>query len=1647
MKIPSRYRVLGDLGVGASGSVYHAEDLRLDREVALKIFSPVPRREWDPAQAGREFMMLARLAIPGVARVLDCGVIESGCAQDGSDALIPFLTRAYVSGRTLHAALDEGLSGNELLHCVAEVAHSLSIVHREGVVHGDIKPNNIILDHDGRPWLIDFGMARLHDEPARHGGGTPAFMAPECLKSGIPTTKGDVYALGAVLWMGLYGQTPLETLSIKARARHMEGQPQLELPPSEKEPWRARAGAIALGALHPDPEKRTAALSEFRSALETLLDTPATTRQEPRVFLPPIPRGRESVVAELELEVSRFFDTYSARPLPGPWVGWIAAGEGMGKTTLLTELRWRMALSGYRVHAAEVTFRGDANGLDMLQDAKVGSQSEAGLVLLIDDLDRAEPEVCERLRAFMYDETRGPVALIGTGRGSNDAWTCHKTFQLEKLARPEMQRLVTDALGEVDESVHEAILRRCDGHPGQAHDLLARAAALFMPSARDIASLVVEGRVRKRADALFEHLGPEARQMAMVLSMLGDMMPLEFFEACKRSSEPLLSVWDVEQAVAELERHQMIERSRAQVRLISPELGEVALRAFDAPARRACALSLLKHVEAFTISQRAELALASEDAAAMARHVPVACDQVLAEGATSRAAKWYAAWLPHMRHTGRPMALLRLARLYLELGEYDMAVERTADVLSGKPSDEEGQEAQLLRARIRIAKGDYALALKELDALEPMLTAERKAPFARERARALLNQGRYPEVVETVSQALLNHDTDDASGIELLTAAGMAQDYQGEQEEADASYRRALLLARRLGRKSEEANVLNYMAIAQHRRGHFREARRLYGESLTLARALEDVGSIAVFSLNVGTLESLQARYTEAERHYLSAISSARRAAKHSSDLMARANLAHLKICLGRYGQARMLLAEVLQDAVRMGIQRVYAQGVALMGDIQVRTHQHAEGLQSYQEAIEIFQVLGQTREVAEAQLDAAEASLGYQVPPDTARADAFLIAASKELEKGDLADLRSRLSMLMGLRDAQLGKHDSATQLAHMALEESDRRGDRELSWRALAVLAHSEAARPNDKHVYLNRTVALIADIASALPVDYQDTYWTDPWRARLNAAYAATRLPAVETEAAMETIAQERFNHLLDILRRLVSEHQLDRLLERITDGAVSFFRAEKGFVLLADATGTLQTHTARGFGTSSDETMSRSIAEAVFIDNDPIVTTDAAGDQRLSEYRSVHKLMLRSVACVPIRGTSGVLGVLYLEHRFVRGRFQDADLDLLLAFADQAALAIEKARMLEQLQLRTSELERANRRLADAHEAQARALERRTEELVVVRRELKGAKEKLHEQPDRYGIVAHSESMRQVLERVERVATSNVPVSIYGESGTGKELIARALHDAAGDDSRPFIGVNCAAIAEGLLESELFGHVKGAFTGAGRDRIGLLAQASGGTLFLDEVANMSPRMQASLLRVLQNGTYCAVGSEQEAQAVVRIVTACHRPLSLLVEEGLFREDLFYRLNVVEIALPPLRDRPGDIPPLCEHFLRKHAAGQAEKKKRLSRGALDSLCAFDWPGNVRQLEHVLLNACIFAQDDLIEAKDLPIHSVQARSAPKPNLASGIPFDAQAFGAQEKERMLQALHSHQWNRAAAARALNMPRRTFYRRLKSHGI
>lgn len=320
-------------------------------------------------------------------------------------------------------------------------------------------------------------------------------------------------------------------------------------------------------------------------------------------------------------------------------------------------------------------------------------------------------------------------------------------------------------------------------------------------------------------------------------------------------------------------------------------------------------------------------------------------------------------------------------------------------------------------------------------------------------------------------------------------------------------------------------------------------------------------------------------------------------------------------------------------------------------------------------------------------------------------------------------------------------------------------------------------------------------------------------------------------------------------------------------------------------------------------------------------------------------------------------------------------------------------------------------------------------------IALRNENEALKERVTTLEEVDDIIGHSEAIVRVLQHIESVAQSNASVIITGESGTGKELVARAIHANSSRRYFPMISVHCGALTESLLESELFGHEKGAFTGATFNRKGRFEMADGGTIFLDEIATISPKMQIELLRVLETKSFVRVGGNREITSDFRVICATNRDLAAMVRNGTFREDLYYRLNVVNIDIPPLRERTDDIPLLVNHFIRKYCTSMSRDLITIEPSALKHLEKFEFPGNVRELENMIERAIVIGNGREIKLKDLPLGAETPENS------------VESLDELEKRHIEQILLKYNWNISRSARALSVDRVTLYNKIKKYDL
>lgn len=483
--------------------------------------------------------------------------------------------------------------------------------------------------------------------------------------------------------------------------------------------------------------------------------------------------------------------------------------------------------------------------------------------------------------------------------------------------------------------------------------------------------------------------------------------------------------------------------------------------------------------------------------------------------------------------------------------------------------------------------------------------------------------------------------------------------------------------------------------------------------------------------------------------------------------------------------------------------------------------------------------------------------------------------------------------------------------------------------------------------------------------------------------------------------------KINHLKEISTWVSSVLDLDELLELIIDTATRMMQAKASSLLLLDKK-TQKLYFKVATGEKKEEVrkyeldLGKGIAGTVAESGEPLLIPDVKKDPRwFKEISQSIGFETRSIACVPMRVDGETIGVVEIIDKEDGSPILPDDMKTLTAYAELASMAVSNAQKIDRVKQENRDLKK--------------------------------------ELGNKYKIIGESEALKKVISDALKVSNSKTSTMILGESGAGKEMLARLIHRAGPRRAKPMILLNCAALPETLLETELFGHEKGAFTGALNRKIGKFEMADGGTLFLDEIGEMSPGMQAKLLQVLQEGLFYSVGGNTPITVDVRVISATNRDIDLEVAEGRFREDLFYRLNVVKIRIPSLRERKEDIPLLAQYFLDLFKQEKGLQHLRISEKAMEKMMRYDWPGNIREIKNAMERAVVMGNEDEVLPEDLPI---SGQKIDTPGMEVGLTLK-EALDSFKKGFIIMNLEHTEGNRSKAAKKMDI-QRTYLSRLIS---
>ena len=1658
--------------MGGSSEVYAAEDLADHSACAVKLFPA----GLEPAHVARlldEFARLSDLGHRGIVRVRDTGRIAAGALAGRL-----FLVTDHLAGPDLAAHLAAARGEDRLRRLAAaaeDLADAVAYLHGRGLVHGDISPGNVRCDREGRPVLIDFGLSeRLLPVPGTHDGlgttaagasGTLGFIAPEALV-GERGPAADLFSLGATLYAAWTGVPPFG-VGMEAVRRLMEGPPPApsSLCPGLPADWDALLGRLMAFTTEERPASARDLLREIRRMLPDNVTAAELDLSVPYPAGDPLAGlvvGRANEERALWALVERLAEGHAPTA-----VVTVSGPTGSGRRSLI-----RRVLRDGRLALLSQTlppFTVDERGLVALQaDLPVrpaepapawdepARSLQARAVALVDALEtraRQQP-LCLVLGLGREEELVAETLAGGSPGGrllvivpTEDALRAAGVVDLRlgPLGPQDIRALAGHGAGaEPSSQVVEQIARASGG--------LAASAALLV---RRWVQQVREGRpdafrvdaddadFSRLLDTTFASLSRNTRAWLTCLAfarspkLVADLAAWGKLDIAAATGEAQTAGWlGGSDLTIPTESHvAAVFRAVKRDKTLHPLVRRTIQPLSESDPRRAEAHVVLGEDEQATTCFRAAARTAGE----AGRFGDVARFAMRARAVDPE--------------TGTPAERIAWATALGLVGQYDDAL-----TVLNAPAQNGTMEIEIELAERRAwllgRRGDpvaarqvLETALKEVEPLEGPRGSQVLRLRAR-LARLLVSCGLYSEALQAAEPAL--EESSDA-GLFAREAAALALTYAGRLSEADSLIAGLEKTAGASPASPLGARVPALRGLYWQLTGQPMPAAQSYREAARRCDELHDIHGQAAAVFNLGCVLADTGQFGEALDAFRRALRDLGRLGIATDLALALYNTGLLFLQLGDLEAASRTARRLRDEAGATKAEAFLAFASSLDADIARRQGAPRIALPLYLAAEEAFARAGNqpmaeasTLARAEALAEAGQAAEAFIAWGRIRSTGASPGASPADAAPGDemLALAQGRIVLALppekSERDRKLGRHLSSLADAALAQERKPA------AWRAAQLasrlLRRVGDARASDEQA---RAARVFEEVKMNTPTQYRSGLDRDPEAPSLGLASSDART-ATTLLVERAARAEGRLRRLARINKRLNSELRLARVLEAVIDTAIEMTDAERGFLLLKDGSGELVVKVARNIDQTTldapDFVLSRSIAKQAAETGQPVVTVDAAGDRRFREAASVSDLHLRSVLAVPLSVKGNVVGTIYVDHRLRKGVFDDEAQAMVMDFAEQAAIAIENARLVSELRRRENQVQALNRRLEHELRVQEQALQG-------VREELKESRQVAALRYDYRQIVGQTPRMQDLFHLLDRVTDTSLPVVIEGESGTGKELVARAIHFNGPRRDRPFVSENCAAIPETLLESTLFGHVKGAFTGADREARGLFAVADGGTLFLDELAEMSPAMQGKLLRVLQDGEFHRVGGERPQKVDVRVLVATNKDLERLVEQGKFRQDLFFRISVVRLVLPPLRDRSEDIPLLVQHFMQKAASASGSAAKSVDGSALAKLCSYRWPGNVRELENEVTRAAAFS-GPVVGVADLSPH-VRAGSDPSAALADERDGMRLRPRVERLERMLirEAMTECGGNQTKAAKALGLSRFGLQKKLHRYRI
>ncbi len=1574
----------------------------------------------------REFGLLARLRHPHLARVHDW--FEASPVSPDRAAY----TQELVGGTDLFRALkSQPIEVHE--EAFDQILRALAYLHALDVLHLDLKPDNVFVELlDGRPLVrvLDFGIAHHGDGAITHVGGSYSYVAPEVVVGGEITAAADLYALGVMMCEVATGRPP-DPIALK----------------EELADYDARVAWLAAGGCPPSWQDTVAALLDQdstkrpRSAHEAARLWARHRRREVALFLPDDVAAmvRAGAPAERQSEL----DACEAVWRDGG--GLVLVGPvGAGKASVLRAAERQAQVAGrwtesWPASESSATPRSFAAAITRLTGASsiLTTLSETADGLTERGAGAPSADASARFAAWMRERAVRVVELLTDVEPRDPT----PVLVLPDLGRcPRIVRAIVDAALDhlnAGGALPFALLVGAEEH--------ASALSVQAPP-------LGRSDVRRFLGRCFGIGAADARLSASLAAASGGL-PVHLAQLT---------------ALAVAQGHLAFDGARWRTREQGAELtlpadvadvlsARVAL--LDVPAREAlAALSWLRfpsHGDAIGATLASQepptQALLSLEAAGLIWHETDRY-QLSHPGLNAAFNGWEPAGGADAGH----------ARVRALAGLDDVARAWHAGGAAGA-------EALYTMASAAWEQGDVEVAAARLDLALELAPKRLDALIMRAEVADLL--GPRERQIRSLREALSQLDPTDERHLELESRLFWALTRAGQDDEAEPIGRALIEHAEKRGRTRLLAEALGHLSIVLSHRGAYDDAEACLKRAITTAAPLGVLGLSARLHNNLGNVFAYREDPTSALVEY----SEANRLKTEEGDpvgqRIAVGNMGLMCMRLGRHAEAMAHFAASYAAARETQHRRGIAWSLCALANIGLEAGAWAYSLRRSEAALAAASALGDAMIAADATITKSEAELGLgDVSAARASLEGAVSAGATSYSSSRSSVARAATSLAVGDMDAALKWADEATNdtsvdafgrieamriRAAILRQQGDVAGAVEACHQALA--AAEEGRSPSMWNT--------VIDVARA--VGDQALLRRSVAQARRDVAEWAGRWPeapvsdGVEPGSAVDAPSRASFNAMASViaLREILEQHadtEGEPMSDSVEAGEAQVRRGTATFArpALVASIGGVLADLVPAFGAERAFLVDGSGSVVCARDADGESVSDAAKKVPMVAHEQARERGAiwtgaggkgrGSIAGIPVQlrvGGDLVVCVLVLQNRFAAEAFEhlfDAQVEL-------GALPI--LLRIWCLEARLAHVQRD----AERAEAERQAVvTRSTEEILVLRRELETTREKIGPTNAYPEIVFASPQMRKMLRQVDRVVDTDLSVHVQGESGTGKELVARAIHDHGDRKLGPFVAQNCSAVPHTLFESEFFGHERGAFTGANRASEGLFRRAHRGTLFLDEIGDLPLELQSKLLRVLETGEVRPVGGQRSFSVDVRIVSATHHDLSELVREGRFREDLFYRLNVVKISVPPLRERPDDITVLAEHFLKLRAASVG-RTVAFGKGVMKALIAYSWPGNVRQLENEVTRAALLCDGD-IDVSDLSPEVASARRGTIAQRADGAELKRLGLDRgtlRERVDRLEAfvlrstLASARGNKSAVARDLGLSRAGLNMKLK----